>query len=276
MFRLDLIILPALAGYIFLYTFNLTKFYNIRVDRQRLIFNSLICTVILTFLAFLIDHFFLKSTFSICCMKPISFYRQQFSTLIDEIIGKKNIIFGFKHSILVFLISFPLAKILNIFYGRKYAFDYTIRKWGSQLDRLFWFSLTQKKDEDKLLMITTKSNKVYIGYVNKISEPLGESHIRIIPNYSGYRNKENLTIDITTKYTDVIKDYVENGRRKEIDEKLGIILPISEILIVSKFDSDIFGRFNTDDIEPELESKSLTVSQIIFSNLKNLFKDLSE
>lgn len=43
--RLDLIILPLLAGYIFLFTFNLTKFYNIRVDRQRLIFNSLLCTV---------------------------------------------------------------------------------------------------------------------------------------------------------------------------------------------------------------------------------------
>lgn len=39
--RLDLIILPLIAGYVFLCTFNLTKYYNIRVDKQRLIFNSL-------------------------------------------------------------------------------------------------------------------------------------------------------------------------------------------------------------------------------------------
>ncbi|MDN3673848.1 hypothetical protein QWY99_12385 [Flavobacterium branchiarum] len=121
-------------------------------------------------------------------------------------------------------------------------------------------------------MITTKSNKVYIGYVNKISEPLSESYIRIIPNYSGYRDKEKLTIDITTKYTDVIKDYLKRNKKKEIDEKLGIILPASEILIVSKFDADIFGRFNSN--EETQEEIAETNSQKIFRNLSNLFTDL--
>ncbi|MEZ7506036.1 hypothetical protein [Flavobacterium sp. Arc2] len=270
--RLDLIILPLLAGYIFLFTFNLTKFYNIRVDRQRLIFNSLLCSVLLSITAFILDYYILKSEITLFCSKPITDYRTYFSILTNNIIGKNNIVFGFKHSILILFISFPLAKFLNLFCSRKFAYDFTIRKFGTQLDRLFWFSLTEKKDEDKLLMITTKSNKVYIGYVNKISEPLGESHIRIIPNFSGYRDKEKLTIDITTKYTDVIKFYVENNKKKEIDEKLGIIIPTSEILIVSKFDADIFGRLNLND---NLDEITETNTQKIFRNLSNLLKDLT-
>ena len=271
--RLDLIILPLLAGYIFLFTFNLTKFYNIRVDRQRLIFNSLLCTVFISFFSFLFDFYILKSESFFGYNNPLLECRTYLSTLIDQIIGNKNLTFGFKHSILILLISFPLAKILNLIFRRKFAFDYTIRKFGSQLDRLFWFSLTELKDEDKLLMITTKSNKVYIGYVNKISEPLAESYIRIIPNFSGYRDKEKLTIDITTKYTDVIKYYVENNKKKEIDQKLGIIIPASEILIVSKFDSEIFGRFNNGN---ENKENNLTSSQIILKGVSDIFKDLSK
>jgi hypothetical protein len=242
--RLDLIILPLLAGYIFLLTFNITKFYNIRIDRQRLIFNSLICAVILSFFSFVLDYFILRSESLVVFNRSFVEYRSILSNLIDEIVGRDYMVFGFKHSILILLISYPLAEFLNILCNRKRAFEYIIRKYGSQLDRLFWFSLTQLKDEDKLLMITTKSNKVYIGYVNKISEPLSESFIGIIPNFSGYRDKEKLTIEITTKYTDVIKHYLENNKNKEIDQKLGIIIPASEILIVSKFDLDIFGRFN--------------------------------
>ena len=269
--RLDLIILPLLAGYIFLYTFNVTKFYNLRVDRQRLIFNSLVCTVGISIFAFLFDYYILRTEITIFEFKPIIEYRTSISALIDEIIGKKNIVFGLKHSLLILFLSYPLAIFLNVFCSRTFAFDFTIRKFGSQMDRLFWFSLTEKKDEDKLLMITTKSNKVYIGYVNKISEPLNESHIRIIPNFSGYRDKEKLTIDITTKYTDVIKYYVENNRKKEIDEKLGIIIPTSEILIVSKFDADIFGRFNENDDTLEIKESTF---QKICKNLSNLFDDL--
>lgn len=272
MLRFDLILLPLLAGYIFLFTFNLTKFYNIRVDRQRLIFNSLLCSVFVSIIAFLIDFYILKSKNSFLFFKPFIEYRNYFNNLINDIIGKENMIFGFKHSLLILLLAYPLAKFFNLFCYRKFAFDFTIRKFGTQLDRLFWFSLTEKKDEDKLLMITTKSNKVYIGYVNKISEPLSESYIRIIPNYSGYRDKEKLTIDITTKYTDVIKDYVNKNKKKEIDEKLGIILPASEILIVSKFDADIFGRFNSNEETQEEIAESN--SQKIFRNLSNLFTDL--
>ncbi|WP_103907029.1 hypothetical protein [Sphingobacterium lactis] len=122
-------------------------------------------------------------------------------------------------------------------------------------------------------MITTKGNKVYIGYVNKISEPLGEHYITIIPQYSGFRDKEKLNLAITTRYTDVIKHYVQIGKKEEIGKKLGIILPLSEILIVSKFDMEIFGRFNPNGNTDEIQQSK---SKIICKNLSNLLNDLSK
>lgn len=263
MLRLDLIILPLLAGYIFLITFNITKFYHQRIEKQRLIFNSLVAAFFIAIIGYLSDHFLLKSDFLI-------YYRNIVSNFVTEII--KIEVPGLKHSILFFLISYPLGIFLNCFFWRKFSFAYTVEKWGNQLERLFWFSLNEKNDENKLLMLTTKSNKVYIGYVNKISEPIGETYITIIPNFSGFRNKENLKLEITTKYTDVIEKYVLANNAKEIDNKLGIILPVSEILIVSKFDSEVFGRLNDDSqIEEEILVEN-PIKNCIIQVVEFLFK----
>jgi len=236
MLRLDLLLLPLLGGYLFLITFNITRFYHQRIEKQRLIFNSLAAAAVIALLGYIIDYYILQSTRFICI-------RTLASNLISEII--KHEVPGLKHAILFFLLSYPLGKVLNLIFWRKFSFAYTVEKWGNQLDRLFWFSLNQKQDADKLLMITTKSNKVYIGYVSKISEPIGDTYITIIPNFSGYRDKETLQLSITTKYTNVIQKYVESDRAEELDNKLGIILPVSEILVVSKFDIEIFESFNS-------------------------------
>jgi len=254
--RLDLIILPLLAGYLFLITFNITRFYHQRIEKQRLIFNSLVAAFLIAVIGYVFDYFVLKSAYFIS-------YRTTASNLITEITKLK--VPGLKHSILFFLISYPLGFFLNLIFWRKFSFAYTVEKWGNQIERLFWFSLNQKQDENKLLMLTTKSNKVYIGYVSKISEPIGETYITIIPNFSGYRNKENLKLEITTNYTDVIERYVLEDRASEVD-KLGIILPVSEILIVSKFDIEIFGRFNENTIEEDTVKEEESVKE---NSLKN-------
>lgn len=259
--RLDLILLPLLGGYIFLITFNLTRYYHVRIaEKQRLVYNSLVSAFLLAIIVYLIDYVILRSNIyvDLYCFKskPFASYRTHISRFINNVLNNVPAT-GLKHSLLIFLVSYPLAKVLNIFFNRKFSFDFTIRRWGSQFDRLIWFSLTEKSDEDKLLMITTKSNKVYIGYVSKLSEPIGETYITILPNLSGFRSKDTLKLEITTNYTDVIKKYVEEDKADEIDDKLGVILPVSEILIISRFDNDIFGRFNENNIPQHKEQSAI-------------------
>lgn len=268
--RLDLILLPLLAGYIFLVTFNITKYYHLRIEKQRLIYNSLIAAISLVSIVYFVDYYIGKSSFEVNCLgiKPIIEYRTQLSNWIDSLINLENKI-GLKQSIVSLIISFPLAKLLNLFFSRKFSFDYTIGKWGNHLERIIWFSITEKNDEDKLLMLTTKNNKVYIGYISRLDQPIGETYLTIIPNLSGYRNKENLKIEITTSYTDVIEKYVIENRESEIGNKLGVIIPISEIMFVSRFDTEIFGRFNEGYAEEKQEKKSLIDK--IFSLIKGIF-----
>jgi hypothetical protein len=130
---------------------------------------------------------------------------------------------------------------------KKKALAFVVNKWGNDFEKLFWTSLQSKDDEDKLLMITTKSNKVYVGYVNKISEPIDNSHITIIPNFSGYRNKETQEFKVTTDYLSVLEYYIYREEVKLIDKKMGIVIPLSEIVMVSKFVPEIFDRFNSLD-----------------------------
>jgi hypothetical protein len=232
MLKFDLLLLPLLGGYVFLITFKLTKFYHQRIERQRLIFNSLILAFFVSMIGLLFDEYLLKSFYLID-------YRAFFSKLQPIKYS------GLNHSILIFFISYPLAKLLNLIISDRYMLNYVVNKWGDEYEKLFWTSLQNKNDEDKLLMITTKTNKVYVGFVNRISEPIGDSHITVIPNFSGYRNKDTQEFIFTTDYISVLKYLIESNQENLIDEKMGVLIPKTEIILVSRFDYNVFNRFNS-------------------------------
>ncbi|MDG4714830.1 hypothetical protein [Winogradskyella marincola] len=242
--KFDLILLPLLGGYIFLITFKLTKFYHQRIERQRLIFNSSILAFFLSIIGLFIDTYILKSN---CLLN------------FREFLGKLILLEydGLNQSILIFLLSYPLAKFLNLIISDRWMLNYVVNKWGDEYEKLFWSSLKNEDDADKLMMITTKSNKVYVGYVNRISEPIGNAHITVIPNFSGYRNKETQVFEITTDYISVLTHFINNDQESLIDEKMGILIPKSDIVLVSKFDYRVFDRFNGVEEEPDMEGQQL-------------------
>ncbi|GGW65626.1 hypothetical protein DFQ11_10312 [Winogradskyella epiphytica] len=242
--KFDLLLLPLLGGYVFLITFKLTKFYHQRIERQRLIFNSLILAFFVSLLGLFLDEYVLKSA----CLINI---RESLGNIIPINYS------GLNHSILIFLIAFPFAKFLNFLISNRYMLNYVVDKWGDEYEKLFWSSLQSKNDEDKLLMITTKNNKVYVGYVSRISEPIGNSHITIIPNFSGYRDKDTQEFILTTDYISVLQYFIKNDQERLIDDKMGILIPKSEIILVSKFDYNVFDRFNNFLEEPNLREQKL-------------------
>lgn len=236
--RLDLVLLLILAGYIFLITFKVTKYYHQRIERQRLIFNSLITAFFLLLFSLLFDNYILKS----CCLIDTRNWIASLNPI-------KNFR-GLNVSIFTFLISFPLAKLLNLVIPNRTSLTYVVERWGNQVEFLLWKSLNEKSDEKKLLMLTTKSNKVYVAYVNKISEPIGDNYVTLIPNFSGYRNKDTQEFIVTTKYFDVIDHYVDLGQADRIDDVLGVTIAVEDIVMISKFDNEVFQGF-----QPQLEEK---------------------
>lgn len=49
---------------------------------------------------------------------------------------------------------------------------------------------------------------------------------------------------ITTDYFTALELYINNNQTHLIDEKIGVTMPLSEILMVSKFDFEVFMRFS--------------------------------
>lgn len=232
--KFDLLLLPLLGGYLFLSNFNFTRYYHQRIERQRLVFNSLIFAFILSIIGLLLDEYILK-------LFPV------FRNYLGYLVPIKYD--GIKQSILIFGISYPLAIFLNLILNNKWLFGRVVKIWGDEYEKLFWDSLQYKNDADKLLIVTTSNNKVYVGYVNRISEPINSSHITLIPNFSGYRDKNTQEFFITTNYLSVLEHYITEDEEELIDLKMGILIPRSEIILVSRFSYDIFIRFQEIDDE---------------------------
>lgn len=227
--RIDLLLLALLAGYVFLITFNLTKFYHQRIERQRLIFNSAICGIFLSLIGLYVD-------------RGLFIYLPELRTFLGTLIPIEYE--GLNKLILIFLLSYPLALLLNLVLPNKLVLGYIIKSRGDDFEKLFWDSLMSKEDEDKLLMVSTSSDKVYVGYVNKISKPLGHPHINILPYFSGYRDKETRQFYITTDYLSVLEKMILEGNEASVENKMGIVIPKENIAMVSKFDSEVFNRFD--------------------------------
>ena len=259
--RLDLILLPLLGGYIFLITFNLTRYYHKRIEKNRLIYNSLLFAFVAIGTVYLLDYLFLKvfNTYSeILCVKTkfALEFRNYVSLQIDNVAKFSKP--GFKQSLVVLFLSYPLAYLLNKskYFQKDFSFDYTLNKFGNEYEKIIWNTLGEANDLDKLLMVTTKSNKVYIGQITKLSDPIENTHIKILPSMSGYRDKETQKLTVTTSYIDVIAAASQNDQTERLDSKLGVIIPMDEISLISRFDYELFGQFNAFD-NSELEGQSI-------------------
>lgn len=77
--------------------------------------------------------------------------------------------------------------------------------------------------DEKPIAISHESGKVYVGYVIDTMDPADEnSHLTILPIYSGYRETETLRFKLKTKYQYVI-DLItspreESEKAEEIDD----------------------------------------------------------
>lgn len=140
-------------------------------------------------------------------------------------------------------------------YDENSILDAVIQEWADDYEKLFWTSLKEKDDKDKLIMITTDKDKVYVGYVNQMSKPLDNVHVTIIPYFSGYRDKDTKVFVITTNYSKTLKNFVDEGKEEQIDKKIGIIIPKEKIISASRFDLIVFDKFQEDLEQPIIEKK---------------------
>lgn len=94
--------------------------------------------------------------------------------------------------------------------------------------------------EDKAMMIDMDDRKVYVCRISSMGEPNenqgADQEIAIVPIVSGYRDKDTLKVNLTTKYNAL-----------EIDSAL--VLKQENIVSIREFDFEVWDKFNPENSE---------------------------
>ncbi|HFS8191264.1 hypothetical protein IT786_18695 [Enterobacter hormaechei] len=108
------------------------------------------------------------------------------------------------------------------------------------------------------IIATLKSRKFYVGFVFCPAFEHGTfDYLELLPLLSGYRDKDKLTITITTKYNEHYeKSGILNGKSDLELSDFRVLIPKAEIENISFFDFDTYSVFKSEE-DKEQKSKGL-------------------
>lgn len=221
----NFLILPLVAGYYLLTRSYLFRFKQQRLDTQRLIFESILLSVLITVLTY-----FIRIAVELLSPAIIAFL-YKFIPLKIPYVGT---------AIFTLLFAVAFSEIINLFLHKERFVKQAITSVGNEFELMLASSFT----EELLLQFTLDNNKFYIAWVKELPIPSISSYIRIIPAISGYRNEEKELV-FTSQYLSVYAEYIKEGRITDIEQlKIDVILDLKNIVSVSYFDKEMYNRFN--------------------------------
>lgn len=221
----NFLIIPLVAGYYLLTRSYFFKFQQQRLDRQRLIFESILLAVLLSVLTFVVR---------IIC----SFFFPDFCNFLYNCIPIKTPYIG--TSIFILLFALILSNGLNYFLNKEKYVKKAIKNVGNEFELILKSSFS----DGFLLQFTLDNDKFYIAWVKELPIPAISNFIRVIPAISGYRNSTK-ELEFTSHYLTVYSEYVREGKIQNIqDLNVDLIIDLSHIISVSYFDPEMYNRFN--------------------------------
>ncbi len=229
----NLFIFPLVAGYFWITRAHYFKFTQQRLDKQRLIYETVLKGTYLgataLIIRFLIHHY----------------YPQLYSWVVGRFPYKQHyLITSTSTLVFAFIFVFGGNKIFN---ERKQLIK-AIHKIGSLLEKMLEDAVTY----EKLVLLSLKNDKVYVGWVTYLPIPGVSKYIKIVPVYSGYRNKEKEVI-LTTNYLNLYKAK-ETGLAWELEK----VILMDEILSCSIFNTDFYEKIYLQKIKTKTHSASKT------------------
>jgi hypothetical protein len=244
----NLLLLPLLGGFIFFSHWNRTAFFAKRQDKERLLLYSSLWGTLFLGLSFLFSILIPFSTW----LTEIRHW-WAFHTPPIEYSGISSC---------ALLLGLLLPLILNKIWPFSRIWDEqkqgvkSLLKYGSQLEKLLYRSLIEKKR----VMVTLKGGKVYVGRVTISLTPQEDLDFLLLPSKSGYRD-DKWRLMLTTDYDATYKAIEENKDSKEhyldIIADFGVVVPIPEILTASLYREDVHTTYFVHEDPPDT-TKQLT------------------
>jgi hypothetical protein len=221
----NLLLLPLVAGYFFLTRSYFFKYRYRLLDKQRLLFESVIAATFFLVAAYVLALF----------LKPVLNARQLALYLQYRPFPYTGT------AVLSLTIGVVLAYLPNLFLSREKAMIESIRLHGTGLDKL----VLEATLNPQQLCFTLENGKVYIGYPQSITDLLNQGTLSILPFFSGYRNEEQ-DIIITTFYDNFyLPAAAPHAEEEEMEEPVHFeqLISVKRIVSAKRFDIDVYDRF---------------------------------
>jgi hypothetical protein len=252
--QFNLLLLPLLGGFIFASLWHPTKYYTQRADTYRLIFTASVTGAVFLFLACVIVSLLTYLVPSVC---------QPINRLWHDVFPYANS----GRATLAFAMGAFLWWPANKKCSDTAAVSRAILSKRDPLELL----LRRALGEVKLVSVTLKSGKVYVGTIQSNFNPAYPmEHVSMLPAFSGYRDKITKKMELTLSYFEALKPAreklleidreilqmldqeisKENMRksqkkleeRKNILQDYEVVLPIDELQSVNIFHVNLYKR----------------------------------
>jgi len=230
----NLLILPLIGGFLLLSHYRRTKYLANRSDRTRLLLYSALTAVVLVLVARIIIVSIVQSELGV---QTADFWK---------VVAP----FEYSGTAVGALVLAGIAILICNWLEPKTELDFNtswVQKYGTSLEK-FLLEASQRSVENKensLVMVTMDSNKVYIGWVQRLpQDPTNpDSYLSISPLISGYRDDKTQKLNLTSFYDEQFLGLANINSDEEAFLPLLKVLPVNQISIASYFDPEVYLAF---------------------------------
>lgn len=256
----NLLLLPLLGGFIFITKWNRLRYYTMRMDGQRLLLSSACAGAAFLFVSTLLVGIG-EST-----QVGQAINRVWHQTVPFEYSGR---------AALAFLLGTFLHLLLNRFWVKDKEVQRVILDKADALEVMFRRAVGEKR----LVAMTVKNNKVYVGRVTRNFNPAFPlEHINIVPVLSGYRDptdkrvlfnhfylevydklraefEAELTQIAESNHLDVTNAEVKSQIQTQVEKRMStaefeLVIPRGEIQSVNFFDQKVHEKHFQVNVSP--------------------------
>ena len=128
-----------------------------------------------------------------------------------------------------------------------YNDDKATRRVAEQNSDVIELLITESLEKSLPVEFSLSNSKCYIGLVveSQFSRKR-ESDLVLVPIASGYRDKNNCELVLTTNYTPIILEFMENYPGQYEYDDFRIVIRMSELTSAHFFHPEVYERFQSD------------------------------
>ena len=241
---INYLLIPVLSGYLFLVQCDSFRFWILRESGYHLLFRSALygmLFLVVVWIMFLVGALFWNGT--VCLLSTDE-------CIINSRVGAPKL-FDVWLTVSTLPTALAVAYVWNLCTTKKKRVA-KVMEAAKRCGNLIEWTVRKSLRDTKLVELTLKTGKVYIGFAQHCGDPtppgIPDSDLSIIPVVSGYR-RENQTLEVTTSHATAIRKILDEESDSETPigelEDLSVIIPMDQVAHARLFDPEVYRRFDS-------------------------------